>query len=193
MATKCPAAAHASPNAVGVHADAVVDSALPDRARDVTPSGTSHCKNADSNARASPRTGRNNQVDHTSVPQNSRPQPPCAYPRAPPDRLPTTLPAHAAVPDNADSPHAAADAPCRWPGNPGLPSPDANASLPHGIADRNNAPADDQERTNVHNPSANSDEHNALASTLAGLGRDDEMTMGPREVVLPKVKSRSPS
>src|SRR5262245_54077253 len=52
MLTMCPAAALASSRARLADADAVRGNAPPGPARDATPSGTPHCKNAGSNVHA---------------------------------------------------------------------------------------------------------------------------------------------
>jgi hypothetical protein len=122
------------------NADAAADNALPDPARDATPSGRPHCKNAGTSAQAAPRTRRNNPADHTSVPQIFRPRMLGAYPRAPPARQLTAAPGDLA--GNAAAARVAA--PDRWPwrDNAGSPSRDANAWRPRRTPHGNNGFAD---------------------------------------------------
>jgi hypothetical protein len=112
----------------GVHAasaDAAADIVLPDPARDATPNGRPHCKNADRNAQFAPRTRRNNPADRTSAPQIFRTHTLGAYPRAPPPRQLTW--ARVGLAGNVDAVRAAAPAREHWPDNAGSPSRDANA------------------------------------------------------------------
>lgn len=163
----CPATDDATRLAPVANADDVADNALRDPARDVTPSGTPHCKNAGSIARARPRTWRNNPAGRTSVPQNLRSHVLGADPRASPPRQRSTAPVPADVVDNADS--ADDDAPDRphWPDNAGSPSPVANAAPPQRIRRCNSDSAGETVETNAHNPSANNDGFDASAHTLA--------------------------
>ena len=177
------------------NADAALDNAFRDPARDVTPSGTSHCKNAGSNARASPRT------DITARP--------IAHPfrkilaRAQSLRLPSRASSSAArrlLPALA-TPLPVMPILLTPPLTPLVAGPVIPARL-HPTPTRRRLTALRaaimRPRMTMSEPTFTTLQQTATrithsASTLAGLGKDDEMTMGPREVVLPTVKSRSPS
>src|SRR5712691_10140051 len=103
------------------------DTALPDRARIVTPDGTPRCKNAGTPAPAARRTPCSNPAAHTSVRKNLRRPWLGAGPRAPPTRQLTPpltqqpLPVLCAVADNADLVPADVPAPALWPASAGSP------------------------------------------------------------------------
>ena len=70
--TTCPAVAAASSGVADASAADAPDSALPDPARAVTPSGTPHCKNAGSPVHSARQTTRSNQVERTAAAHNLR-------------------------------------------------------------------------------------------------------------------------
>lgn len=76
----------ASSRAADASAAAGLDSAPRDPARDVTPSGTPHCKNVCSQRRAPRQTTRNNPAEHSAAAENLCSQPLGAGPRATPIR-----------------------------------------------------------------------------------------------------------
>ena len=82
MFTTCLAVAYAWSHAHNACADAAPDSALRDPPRDVTPSGTPHCKNACSNVNGEGRKARSNQAECTPGPKNLPAPKHCAGPRA---------------------------------------------------------------------------------------------------------------
>src|SRR5580692_177511 len=92
MLTSCPAVDGASSRAADGDADAVLDNALRDPARDVTPSGTPGCNNVCSNERAPRQTTHNNPAEHNAAAENLRRQQLGAGLRATPTRrLPSQL------------------------------------------------------------------------------------------------------
>jgi hypothetical protein len=68
----CPLVGDVSSRAHDANADAVPDNVLRDPARDVTPSGTPHCKNVCSKARAPHQTTRSNPAEHNAAAENLR-------------------------------------------------------------------------------------------------------------------------
>jgi len=99
--TTCPAAALASSRAHSADADDAPGNAPHDRAHDAKPSGTLHCKNADTNVPVGQGNVRNNPAVHTAATENLRARMLGAGPRT------TTLPqltpfaARAAAADSA--------------------------------------------------------------------------------------------
>ncbi len=115
-----------------IHAGDASDNGLRDPARDVTPTGTLHCKNDGSNARAARRTPGSTPVEGTPAPQNARGIPLGAGPRATPGRSSEWPPA-----SRTQGRHG----PLPRPGSRPLPSPSfGSRSTPVPVA------ADDNDR-----------------------------------------------
>src|SRR4051794_19913147 len=100
--TMCQAAAHAASRAHHADADAGRDSAPPDPARDVTPSGTPRCKNAGTNVHAGHGNGRSNPAVRTAALENLRSRLLGAGPRTTTLRQLTRLAARVVAADTAD-------------------------------------------------------------------------------------------
>jgi hypothetical protein len=180
-------------------ADAVAASGLRDRAPVVTPDGKSTNKNADSANATAPEKVHNNPVGSKAATQNSqvavlRAGPRGAAPRQLepfPKRRPPAWPLAAeGVRDNADFAHAAVLYPACWPGSADWHANAASAGPRGGNPHCSSAPADDKAGTCVHSPSKDSGvlETDAMALDRHSTALDTEV--GPREVVLPKVKPR---
>ena len=192
MLTTCPHSRSAGSDALFASADDAAGNETPDPAPDATPSGTPRCKNAGSNSPMQPRTSRSSPADRTAARKIQRSAALGADPRAtPPRQLTSQPPAHAASADDADAAPDAASCRSRSPDNSGSPSLDANASPTPDTCRCNNGSADETERTSARTPSTNSGVLDRQTAALAERTRHDPMTTGPREVVLPTVKSRS--
>lgn len=191
MLTTCSAAAPAWSGAHHAAAAVAPDTALHDPARDVTPSGTPHCKNAGTNVHGELRNARSNPADHRAASQNLRTQALGAGPRAANPRqlthpaTPRTV--HAPARDTADSVPADVLGLSRSPDTAGSPANDANAAPLVDTLHCNNAFADAADRTAVHSPSADIAAA-GVDNPLAAPGCAQQNDFGPREPVTPAVQ-----
>src|SRR5580658_5513297 len=103
MFKRCPALALAASRADNACADAAPGSVLRDPPRDVTPSGTPHCKIACANVHAATRKARSNPAERTAIPKNLPAPTPCAGPRAATSRQLTPLAARVPALDVAST------------------------------------------------------------------------------------------
>jgi hypothetical protein len=191
MFTTCPDDDRVLSRARAASAAAAADTAPLDPARAVTPSGSSHCKNAGVPVRPSPRTRHNSLADRTSAPKNLGHNMLGAGPRAPPARqlTPPRLVRAAAV-DNAALVRGGAPvlavsrATADWPDNA------ATAAPPAGTPHCNNGSADATAQTTLR----------TLAKDNAAVGPGKDLVLaqkrlntevGPREIATPWVKPRS--
>jgi hypothetical protein len=150
MLTTCPAARLASSRAHHADADAAPDNAPHDPARDVTPVGMPHCKNACTNVHGKRRRARSNLADRTAEPKKLHARTLRAGPRAANPRQLT--PADAGVADTDDSAPAAARAHDPWPDNAGSTASAASYEPLGNMLHCNNALADAAARTAARSP-----------------------------------------
>jgi hypothetical protein len=185
--------------AASADADAVVANAPHGRVRVVTLVGTRTNRNADPANATAPEKVCNNPVGSKAAKQNSlaavlRAGPRAAQPRQLEPfskRWPPARPlAAAGVRDNADFAHAAAPCPACWPDSADWHANAASAGLRGGNPHCSSAPGDGKAGTYVHSLSKDSGvlETDAMALDRRSTALDTEV--GPREVVLPKVKPR---
>jgi hypothetical protein len=152
MLTTCPATAHAWSAALRAAAAAAPDSALRDPARDVTPSGTPHCKIAGTNVHGESRKVHSNPAARMTASQNLRSQALGAGPRATQSRQLTPLVVHAAACDTADSVPAGVPGHAPSLETAGSPANDATAAPLVDMIHCNNAFGDAAAKTAVRSP-----------------------------------------
>jgi predicted component of type VI protein secretion system len=152
MLTTCPAAALAWSHAHNACADAALDNAIHDPARDVTPVGTPHCKIACTNVHGEWRKARSNPADRTAAPKNLRASGLCAGPRTANPRQLTPLAARAPALDIASTVRIAVACRSRSRDTADSPASTANGEPRGDILHCNSAIVDVVARTAVHSP-----------------------------------------
>jgi hypothetical protein len=152
MFTTYPAAAHASSHVHNVADDDALDNAPRDPARDATPSGIPHCKNACTIVHAEWKRARSSLADRMAVSKILHGPALCAGPRATLPRQLTPFAAHAVAADGVVTAPGAAV--CRSPSldTAGSPASIATAGPLADTLHRNTAIANAVTRTAGHSP-----------------------------------------
>jgi hypothetical protein len=168
------------------------DTAPPDRAPAVTPDGTSHNKIGATPNGAGPRTRRNSPAADKAQSKNRPELLPGAGPRAARELAPLSRPKESGAATAGTAP-AVEPSPRRSPATADSPAADATAGLPRDTPHDNNDFADESADTTARTRAASSAEAGTGAMSPTPLARPRNIRntgAGPREVKLPKVKSR---
>src|SRR5476651_2188279 len=152
MFKRCPAVALAASRADNACADAAPGSVLHGPARDVTPSGTPHCKNVCSNVHGEWRKARSSQAERTAIPKNLPAPTQCAGPRAVTPRQLTLLAARAHALDVASTARVAVACRSQSPDTAGSTANAASGEPRGDTLHCNSVIVDAGARTAVHRP-----------------------------------------
>jgi hypothetical protein len=172
------------------------DTAPHDRARAVTPDGTSHNRIGATSNGAGPQTRRNSPAADRAQAKNRPELLPGAGPRAArelaPQPAPRSCPRGSAAATAGTAP-AVEPSPRRSPATADSTAADATAGLPRDTPHDNNDFADESADTTARTHEASSADAGTDARSPMPLARPRDIRntgAGPREVKLPKVKSR---